>query len=1416
MYHIRFYCVYCSAVDVYARRLTHEALLVRQFEYSSSAPVVAVGGCLNDVTFVHTETGNILCSSVVNPVCESAYRGARELRTMTTASRHAVMALAHYHTAPDTTRTLVCSADRTVAQISFHTPAALALAQDPTLAYSAGACADAVNEGIYQRHTVCVLNTGGLPTSLAVSCDNALFSACAGSEFSLHDALTGATVRRYTAPHNGNTVNITRFANTMPSVFASCSLERTVALWDARVQSPTPVLTINSAEENIVLSFSPDDSRLLISGAANSVWQVSTLTGAFHSEVELPFGDAPRARFYTRAYYGNGGETIVTGASESDLLSVADADTGALIDCVRLAPAAQSGALHVQSLRANPLRRNRAATILITAGAVQSAELFEIDLARGTADAIAEAHDAFRAAVHDGLALARSDLLAQTEIQSQTGSGIPTGSQTGTQIGIPTVPSQSSLSPSSSRSSSSSSNSSRSSAKNKTLAMTDNDNDDDIEDFYECVSAAAAPPAVESPASASTASPVSAPTVFSPNVQRDWQARLARECRPLALAEPPIMPADVLRATESVSAAIAAATAAAADADAGATATGGENVAAASLSELDNACRGVHVLEKLLLQRLVLSTLADTGVPRPTRAEVAAALPLSSPPLRAPELARQSSLLSNAFAAADDVAAEAAAGRRAPGQGLLGVSRSARNALASGAVAAVTPTHEDTAGALPENGRHEMTPASALLDAARCRRVTDEAAAAALAAAAAQATAPDTPAAAAAAATALLAAPAETTVARNALAPQRMLAPCDVVFVTGDDMLVTGHGIVLAAVWPLLARALDAVADDDAPHASPAPTAPAMSDTETVAQARPQTQTAHSPLPTLREALVSQGDALRSFPGFDGGRARARAALAAHPLAAHPAGSVAGARLENRLVQQLRWLARLGATRIDSKTRPHARVNSAQQWPQVRVATLDVVTAMRFTSGLTVIVAPAAPQPWLSMATVFRVVNFAYARSIRFDRSELHMPVGTEPLSRAATTAEDFPQDKFSTAWVALTNGAHASAARADLARTGYGGEYGNDGGNGGNGDKCSLQAARNAQVRALRRARALFRSAHCDGTPGDDVIAENEIDRTGLPDTADLAASPEMATADAISAAQSHLKTSFDAQIRNMCSAAAEEDAASARIRPDARAPQRCTASANTDTAASAGADDADVCHCSACYAQWVNAPASSASHPSRAVAVGDDEDGATKSAATGAEKSADTETEVWTLPATPSVLALRHALSPQHIFRRYKPGRSRAARRKSYSLHTVLSWDAAADAATVWGHETENARKLLTTAAPAVRDMCMMGNVMLAWTAVSALTALYSETLALASLALSAVGERGVTAAVSDPFALQAHGYAAGLLPQLRAALVAVLERARQLAALPVAADADPVQLLAPGYFDALITTAIPTDFF
>lgn len=109
-------------------------------------------------------------------------------------------------------------------------------------------------------------------TSVHVNSTNDFFLASGYStHVALYDISSGKRLQVFTDMHKLH-INVVKFANHSPSLFATSSFDKDVKMWDLRQKPIRPCYTASSSRGNVMVCFSPDDHYLLASAVDNEVY----------------------------------------------------------------------------------------------------------------------------------------------------------------------------------------------------------------------------------------------------------------------------------------------------------------------------------------------------------------------------------------------------------------------------------------------------------------------------------------------------------------------------------------------------------------------------------------------------------------------------------------------------------------------------------------------------------------------------------------------------------------------------------------------------------------------------------------------------------------------------------------------------------------------------------------------------------------------------------------------------------------------------------------------------------------------------------------------------------------------------------------------------------------------------------------
>ncbi|KAJ0077083.1 hypothetical protein Patl1_35292 [Pistacia atlantica] len=193
-----------------------------------------------------------------------------------------------------------------------------------------------------------------LLTSVHVNSTDELFLASGYSKnIALYDITTGRRLQVFADMHQEH-INVVKFSNHSPSIFATSSFDQDVKLWDLRQKPVQPCYTASSSKGNVMVCFSPDDHYLLVSAVDNEVRQLLAVDGRVHLNFEI--ASTGSSQNYTRSYYLNGRHYIVSGSCDEHVVRICCAQTGRRLRDISLEGKTPRTSMFVQSLRGDPFR----------------------------------------------------------------------------------------------------------------------------------------------------------------------------------------------------------------------------------------------------------------------------------------------------------------------------------------------------------------------------------------------------------------------------------------------------------------------------------------------------------------------------------------------------------------------------------------------------------------------------------------------------------------------------------------------------------------------------------------------------------------------------------------------------------------------------------------------------------------------------------------------------------------------------------------------------------------------------------------------------------------------------------------------------------------------------------------------------
>jgi len=223
-------------------------------------------------------------------------------------------------------------------------------------------------------------------SSLSVNCsDDYLLASGISQSISIYDIPTGKVLSVGSGVHE-HFINISRFCQTAPYIFATASFDNTCKIWDLRLPlyRDSPIKTLNTGGPNVMCCFSPDDRHFLCSGVDTRLTQFEVPSWRQMPQ-RMPLREPLHEERYRRSAYLAGGQHIVTAATEEShvhLLSVQGRKIGVvdfrsaheqqeryrhqlvsgsvlLDDALPMSGSTNQKHAFVQSIRAHPVLPNR-------------------------------------------------------------------------------------------------------------------------------------------------------------------------------------------------------------------------------------------------------------------------------------------------------------------------------------------------------------------------------------------------------------------------------------------------------------------------------------------------------------------------------------------------------------------------------------------------------------------------------------------------------------------------------------------------------------------------------------------------------------------------------------------------------------------------------------------------------------------------------------------------------------------------------------------------------------------------------------------------------------------------------------------------------------------------------------------------
>lgn len=159
-------------------------------------------------------------------------------------------------------------------------------------------------------------------SSLSINCtDDFLLASGFTHDLSLYDTQSGKVLHNVHGAHS-NFINISRFMNRSPHIFATASFDHTCKLWDIRqpLLPNSPAKVLNTGGLNVMCTFSPDDRYLLCSGIDTRISQFEV--PSFRRWPTFPLRPVQHQARYRRSMYFATGRHFVTAATDESHIRI--------------------------------------------------------------------------------------------------------------------------------------------------------------------------------------------------------------------------------------------------------------------------------------------------------------------------------------------------------------------------------------------------------------------------------------------------------------------------------------------------------------------------------------------------------------------------------------------------------------------------------------------------------------------------------------------------------------------------------------------------------------------------------------------------------------------------------------------------------------------------------------------------------------------------------------------------------------------------------------------------------------------------------------------------------------------------------------------------------------------------------------
>ncbi|KAL5753089.1 hypothetical protein ACOSQ2_023596 [Xanthoceras sorbifolium] len=209
------------------------------------------------------------------------------------------------------------------------------------------------------------------------STDDQFLASGYSKNVALYDINSGKRLQLFSDMHR-EPINVAKFAHHSPFMFATSSFDHDVKMWDLRQKPVHPCYTASSSSGNVMVCFSPDDLYLLVSAVDNEVKQLLAVDGRVHMDFDITTTGSTYN--YTRSYYMNGRDYIISGSCDEHVVRICCAQTGRRLRDVYLEDGETGKSLFVQSLRGDPFRDFHMSVLAVSMRPKSKWEIIKVNL----------------------------------------------------------------------------------------------------------------------------------------------------------------------------------------------------------------------------------------------------------------------------------------------------------------------------------------------------------------------------------------------------------------------------------------------------------------------------------------------------------------------------------------------------------------------------------------------------------------------------------------------------------------------------------------------------------------------------------------------------------------------------------------------------------------------------------------------------------------------------------------------------------------------------------------------------------------------------------------------------------------------------------------------------------------------------